>query len=103
MMKYPKKRKRLAKRRRNVRRGATYYCNFVNLRGLYSQKPIVCNRLAEDGMFWDSSGNVEVNPKKLGINVCSGRIEFASKSRRDVELWTIGALSILKMLKNWAQ
>jgi hypothetical protein len=90
-------------KRATVRRGAAYYCNFVNLRGLYSQQPIVCKRPDENGIFWDSTGNISVNPKKLGLNIDSGIIKFSSGSRRDVELWTNGALAILKMLKDWVQ
>jgi hypothetical protein len=80
-----------------------YYGNMVNLGGLYSKKPIVCSKESvELGTYWDSSGDFDIDPKKLGLTTEDGLIKFTSKNKQDVEFWTMGALSVMTQLKRWA-
>ena len=73
----------------------------VNLNGLCNRKPVRCTYNEELLSWWDKTGNLEVT--SLGMVQRSGYVEFASKSRKEVEIWIEGALAILWVLANFAR
>jgi hypothetical protein len=87
------------------KRNKQYYGNLINLRGLYSRKPIVCSRKDERGIYWDKSGDFNIDPKKLGLSIEQNGdlIQFASENRLDVELWTSGAMAALGRIKEYCE
>lgn len=82
-----------------------YYGNSINLSGLYSKIPIKCDHVADydKATYWDESGNFDIDINKLGTTVKDGCITFASENRNDVEIWTDGVLSTMKLLKKWCK
>jgi hypothetical protein len=86
-----------------------YYGNSINLSGLYSIKPVVCYKPAQkigekdNEIYWCKQGNFDIDIKNLGLSsICDGSvIVFTSKNKKDVELWTSGVLSAMRMMKRW--
>lgn len=76
------------------------YSNFVNLSGLFSKKPIKCKYSKRYDGYWDTSGNVDA--PTLGLVIKDGMIQFSSTSQKEVELWTSGADSVMKMIRRWS-
>ena len=89
--------------KKKVRR--VVWSNMVNLAGLYSKTPIQC-RLKLSGKYWDKSDNYDVSPGEIGISdqrPFSGIARFSSFSKREVELWTLGATAVLLRLRDFAE
>jgi hypothetical protein len=83
----------------------TYYGNVINLSGLYSKTPIKCDRQCEydKNIYWDESGNFDINLKQLGIKNKEGYVKFTSENEDEVKLWTNGVLSAMLMIKKWCR
>ena len=71
---------------------------FVNLNGLYSQKPLrgYWNKNLE--CWWGDKGEIEFN--MLGVEIRGAVTSFASYNKKDVEVFIEGAKSIQMILKN---
>lgn len=83
-----------------------YWGNMMNLAGLYSSIPVKCYKENEfsQGIFWDKSGNFDVDSRNLGQSVTAfGCVKFTSEKKEDVELWTNGAKAVLSMLSIWSR
>lgn len=81
--------------------------NRVNLVGLYSQKPIRMKLYDEyydeDELWWTSTdGSLGVHEVGLVGSAADGCRTFSSESKREVELWTDGAMAVLQRLDNFA-
>lgn len=80
--------------------------NCINLSGLYSTKPIKCikdNEFEHDidrTIYWDKSGTFDI--EVVGLDKKKGCIKFSSFDKKETEVWTDGAKSILFMLNNWS-
>ena len=82
-----------------AKRPKVVWANGINLVGLYSSKPVRCvwkEPGDSTGAWWDASGDFDVN--RLGFEFGPMDV-FASASKRDVEMWTAGALAILSRLR----
>jgi len=73
------------------------YANAMNLTGLYSTKPVRCKWDAYTGLWWDSSGEFDVD--KLGTDDRIGITTFASFDKKEVKFWTQGAMTVCERLK----
>jgi len=69
-------------------RAKVIWGNLVNLSGLYSDRPVRLKWDPEFGNWWSADGNMAFC--KLGEHRERHVVMFASKSRRDVALWTKG-------------
>lgn len=75
------------------------YTNFINLSGLYSRVPVKCSK-RKNGAYWDKEGNVCA--EELGLKCGDGIIKFTSISEKEVALWTSGAMSCMRLLREWS-
>jgi hypothetical protein len=79
----------------------------INLSGLYSKTPIECSDkhgfCINNETYWDKEGNFDINPNKLGIEEFDRYIKFSSENKHEVEIWTKGVLSVMKMLQKWSK
>lgn len=77
------------------------YFNVLNSSGLYSTVPVKGRYDDDVGGWWSRDGNMWV--EKLGVHVVTDRcIKFTSTSKREVQIWTDGALSAMKLLSVWS-
>jgi hypothetical protein len=60
----------------------------VNLRGLWSDKPVKVLYDKSDGTWWDESGNLEI--RLVGSSLGLYHQVFSSKSKREVQIWIDG-------------
>lgn len=75
------------------------WCAKVNLAGLYSAKPIEMRLTGLSG-WWSRDGNLSADGP--GLYYADGYIDFASHSKREVELFILGVNSATQLLLNWA-
>jgi hypothetical protein len=75
------------------------YSNALNLRGLYSKKPVRVYFDEVSETYKDTSGNYEV--KKAGLDIQENRITFTSEYPREVECWSDGAIAAMILLSEW--
>ena len=79
------------------------YCSAVNLSGLWSKKPLKMVYLDEEtGTYWDRSGDFSCPGLGIQAQWGGGFISFASKNKREVEVWIYGVSASMHLLKNWA-
>jgi len=73
----------------------------VNMAGLYHTKPIRCKWDDNLKTWWSADGNFDV--KELGLSRSAGGlcITFASRSRRQVQIWIDGIQSGMTLLNSW--
>ncbi|HEC61948.1 MAG TPA: hypothetical protein ENI27_06795 [bacterium] len=81
----------------------TLWTNIVNLSGLYSPEPIKLT--AQKGWdkrlhHWDKTRDVDF--KQMGLFERGAVIQFTSKSKKEVELWTMGVKAVMDLLKRWS-
>jgi hypothetical protein len=76
------------------------YANRVNLGGMWGKKPVRMKWDEDTESWWDSTGDFDA--RQLGLEDSGGCITFASESKEEVEAWTQGALSVMKMVHNWS-
>jgi hypothetical protein len=70
------------------------YANSINLVGLYSETPIKLS-LTKDGDYYGDSGHYSIQPSTGNVT------QFSSKSKREVEIWTRGALDAMNHMRKW--
>lgn len=73
----------------------------INLRGLYSDKPTKCFYDTVCESWWDKSGNFEV--RQLGLDNSHGIVQFSSRDVREVELFILGAKSVMNQLQEFSK
>ena len=80
----------------------TVWANGVNLRGLWSDKPIkmFCHdsEWGEEPLYYDKLGDIEIS-SSLGLDIDQSVITFASVNKKEVQHWTDGALAVVQMLQ----
>jgi hypothetical protein len=76
------------------------YTNLVNLSGIGSKAPVLCSYSKFYSGWWSKDGNLDA--PTLGLVDKQSYITFTSENKKDVELWTKGAKSVLKMLRRWS-
>lgn len=77
------------------------WMNGVNLRGIWSERPIRGYWYESTEEWYDDGGNLSV--EKLGVVVKEGIITFSSKNRKEVVLWTMGANAVLIQMREFCK
>jgi hypothetical protein len=76
------------------------WMNGINLAGLWSPRPLRGTYEA-NLREWYWRGNLSVS--RLGLDVRqSGITTFASESKREVEIFTLGAWAVMRELQRWS-
>lgn len=75
----------------------------INLAGLWSNKPIRGYFNADHENYWDRTGNLNVETVGEDSRVSGNLITFASKDKREVEIWLHGANSVMELLRRWSR
>jgi hypothetical protein len=79
------------------------YANGVNLSGLIYGKAQKMHRedWDDEEKYWWALDN-DFSVEQLGLHDKSGIITFASESKEEVDAWTLGAKSVMRMLQMWS-
>ena len=76
------------------------WANGVNLRGLWSDKPVKMyyakSYYDDEDVWYDCIGNLSV--EKIGLDKCAHHITFASEDKSEVATWTQGALALCEIM-----
>lgn len=78
--------------------------NIINLSGITFRRPVrLVDKMNFQGetVMYDITGDYGFDG--YGEVRRHGYIAFASKNRRDVELWTNGASAVMSMLNEWSK
>jgi hypothetical protein len=81
-----------------MKRPKVIYANSFNLSGLYSLSPLKLTWCPDSELYFDKSGDYCV--EKVGRIFDDGCIYFSSPIKEEVDLWTNGALAVLKMISS---
>ena len=79
------------------------WANSINLAGLYSKKPtqVFYNEDLEE--YYDRGGNYSISGPGMITSESGGVISFASESKEEVEIWTLGAKTAMTMMAEWCR
>ena len=74
--------------------------NGVNLSvGVYSKTSMKLSWLKNIREWYDDTGNFGTTGATLGLIVGESNVEFFSYKKSEVDKWTLGALSVMKLLR----
>lgn len=74
--------------------------NGLNLSGLWFRKPKRGYWDKNLHEWYDKSG--DFSAEVLGLDMQHGHATFASESKKEVELWTLGIQTAMAFLRRWA-
>lgn len=78
------------------------YANRVNLSGLYSNKPLKL-KLEAHYDFYSDGEDFCLDTDKIGLVETDGLVGFSSPNEKEVELWTQGAIAVMRQIFKWSK
>lgn len=93
----------MRKKKATVQKPKVIWANQINLAGLWSPIP---ERMKWDELqdcWWDRNGWFSIPKLGFYTRYDSTIIGFSSENKKEVEIWTRGALAVLNRLGNWTK
>jgi hypothetical protein len=92
---------------KKLTRPKVLWSNRINFGGLYSAKPVKCTERSNDygkpNEYWSKDGDYDAHADQLGVVAINGCVTFTSRSKEEVELWTLGARSALAAVRRFCE